>query len=41
MDGLIGCSSEEAEEAYEMAKEIPYLIGLFETTLDVVSAPKC
>ncbi len=41
MDGLIGCSSEEAEEAYEMAKEIPYLIGLFETARDVVSAPKC
>lgn len=30
IDGLTIFSPEDAEEAYEMAKEIPYLIGLFD-----------
>ena len=31
MGGLTRSSPEEAEEAYGMAKEIPFLIGLLET----------
>ena len=38
MDGLARFSPEEAEEAYEMAKEIPYLIGLFDASDRTISS---